>query len=149
MLLAITNLPHQNKQMLRGDFERLQKNDRNYLRKNSIQKTLEILSNISKIKNKFSPFSLPQRPRRSLGRQQLLLLLLKNRTTSPQYLTKRDNKGARNSYGYRYGKYKPGSFVPPSEISLSSSNGGSKTQISLDRNLLSAKKIPNVQLTEG
>lgn len=148
MLLAITNLPHQNKQMLRGDFECLQKNDRIW-EKIQYKKALEILSNTSKIKNKSSPFSLPQRPRRSLGRQQLLLLLLKNRTTSQQYLTKRDNKGARNSYGYRYGKYKPESFVLPSEISSSSSNGGSKTQISLDRNLLSARKIPNVQLTEG
>ena len=67
---------------------------------------------------------LPQTPRRSFGGQQQQKLLLRKGTAS-QYSKKRYNNGNQNSYGYGYGKYKPGNLVQQSTISLCSSSGGS------------------------
>ena len=107
-----------------------------YLRKSSVKtsgttskskkKTLEILLNTSR--TKYEPFrhSLPQTPRGSFEGQQQLKFLLRKGTTS-QYSKKRYNNGNQNSYGYRYGKYKPGNPVQQSGIFLCSSSGGCKT----------------------
>ena len=58
-----------------------------------------------------------------------------------QYSKKRyNNSGNQSSYGYRYRKYKPGNLDHQSEISLSSSSGGSKTYTSFDNKFILCKK---------
>ena len=69
-------------------------------------------------------------------------------TTKASSLEKKDvivfekkyNNDNQNSYGCRYGKYKPGNPVQQSGISLCSSSGGSKTQTSLHKKLILCKK---------
>ena len=120
MSLALTISPQQSKQMLREDSELLQKNGNNLsgkrFRENiwhiskSKGQTIEMLSNTSR--TKYQPFrcSLSQTPR------------------------------SQNSYGYRYGKYKPGNLVQEIDIYLCSSTGGSKTHTSLHKKLILCKK---------
>ena len=98
-----------------------------------------MLSNTSRTKYKLFRHGLPQTPRRSFGGQQQQKLLLRKGTTS-QYSKKRYNNGNQNSYGYGYGKYKPGNLVQQSAISLCSSSGGSKTHTSLHKKLILCKK---------
>ena len=92
MLLALTNSSQQRKQMLREDSELLQKNGKTLFgekfRENiwhtskSKKQTLEMLSNISRIKYKPFRHDLPQTPGRSSGGQQQQKLLLRKETTS-------------------------------------------------------------------
>ena len=88
-----------------------------------------MLSNTSRAKYKHFRHGLLQTPRRSFKRQQLQKLLL---------------NGSQNSYGYRYGKYKPGNPVKQIEVSLCSSSGRSK--VPYIKSLSCTRKIPNVQL---
>ena len=106
--------------MLREDSELLQKNYNNIsgkkFRENiwhiskSKKQTMEMLSNTSR--TKYQPF------RCSLSQTPII----------------------QNSYGYRYGKYKPGNLAQESEIYLCSSSGGSKTHTSLHKKLILCKK---------
>ena len=100
------------------------------------------------LQTKYKPFhhSLPQTPKRSFRGQQQQKLLLRKGITS-KYSKKWYNNANQNSYGYRYGKYKPGNPTKESGISLCSSSGGSKTNTSLNiKSLFCTQKIPNVQL---
>ena len=150
MLLALTNSPQQSSKMLREDSQLLQKNDNNLFRKRfrgniwhtfkSKKQTIEMLPKTSQAKYK------PFRPSRSSPdtekefRRATATKASSQERNDVQYSKKRCNNGKQNSYGYGYGKYKPGNLVQKSGISLCSSSGGSKTNTSLHKKLILCKK---------
>ena len=143
MLLALTSSPQQSKQMLRENSELIQKNNKNLIGRNfreniwhtskSKKQTLEMLPNTSRTKYKPLRHGLPHTLRRCFGGQQQQKLFLKKGMTS-QYSKNRYNNGNQDSYGYGYGKYKPGNPVQQSGISLC------RTHTSLHQKLILRKK---------
>ena len=148
MLLALTNSPQQSSKMLREDSASPEKRQQfisekvpwKHLAHLQIKKanhrnvTENIASKIQTLSSRPSPDTEKEFRRATTTKAS------SQERNDVQYSKKRCNNGKQNSYGYGYGKYKPGNLLQKSGISLCSSSGGYKTDTSLHKKLILYKK---------